>query len=47
MHVAVWNAVEYPMPTPVTTGNYTLNLLGQESDWTVDFAIDVMYMYAK
>lgn len=33
------------MPPAQTTGNYTLNMIGMQPDWTVDFALNVMYMY--
>jgi hypothetical protein len=42
-----WLAVSYLMPVPQATGNYTLNLVGEEPDYTVDFAVDVVYMYGS
>lgn len=40
-------SVSFPMPAAQATGNYTLNLVGQEPapSWMVDFALAVMYVY--
>lgn len=35
------------MPAAQATGNYTLNLVGEEPDFTTDFAVDIVYMYAS